>query len=126
MDIFRNNLLVGASMLCIGAITGGAYSCAALVANGFLVGKLLRFLFAEGMYESFLTGLLPHLGIEVLGLLCFSSIAFAPAYELRGWLLHGKVHSPLKEWMLSIGAILLMGTGLLFVAAVVESRISVV
>ncbi len=125
-DIFQNNILVGASMLFIGAITGGAYSCAALVVNGYLVGKLLRFLFAEEMYASFVTGLMPHLGIEMLGLLCFASVAFVPACELRSWLLNGRTHSTIKELALSIGAIMLLGTGLLFVAAVVESRISVV
>lgn len=125
-SIFGNNLLVGVSIVFLGSVTGGVYGCVVLLVNGYLLGELLQYLFAEKMYQAMVTGLLPHLGLEVVGLIGFVMLSFLPVGELVCWMKNGRMSMRLSA--LAKRAALLFGFGMvsLLLAAIVEGNVSMV
>lgn len=124
--VFWNNFLVGVSMVFLGWTTGGIYGCIVLLVNGYLVGDLLQYLLAENRYSDIMSGLLPHVGIEVVGLICFAVVGFVPMRELIVWMKKGTLSMPVKYIFRNVGVLFLLGTMSLAVAAVIEGNVSAV
>ena len=125
-SIFENNLLVGGSMFFLGAITGGVYGCIVLLVNGYLVGELVQYLFASNMHFNLVTGLLPHIGLEIAGLICFAVPGFIPVCELVCWMKNGSMSKPLKSIVRTVCVLFVLGTVSLLAASLIEGTISVV
>lgn len=124
-SIFLNNIKVGLSILCIGTVTGGMYGICVLILNGYIVGELIQFLFMIDRSELILRGIIPHIGIEITGLVCFSTIGFVPIVILVNWLKnksykYGNIITVLQKVVI----LLCIATLLILVAAIVECRVS--
>lgn len=126
MSIFINNFLVGISIMFIGSITGGVYGVSALFINGYIVGKLVRYLVDTNATKYILTGIMPHIWLELLGLIIFSIIGFYPIYELIHWMKKGKLSSHAKYILAKIFLMFCFGSVFLLLAAIIESYVSTV
>lgn len=124
VDVFANNIKVGISMMCIGAVSGGVYGLGVLMMNGYIVGELVQFLRASGQGELIVRGIMPHIGLELAGLIYFAVIGFIPVVLLYHWIRNkqqdGTVIVLVKKtvWLFAVGSTLL------FAAAVLECNIS--
>lgn len=125
-SIFRNNFLVGISIIFLGGITGGIYGCAVLFVNGYLLGELLQYLWLEKMYQYMLMGLLPHMGLELVGLISFVILGFVPIGELGCWMKNGRMTLPLKDLVKRVSVLFLFGAASLLAASLIEGTVSVV
>lgn len=124
-SIFFNNMKVSLTILILGSITGGVISQIILFANGFIIGKLVVLLYNKNLMFSLFTGLLPHLFIELFGLILFASIAHMPIIFLIYWLKKSNFSFSRNNFLfylkVSIIAIILIG-----ISAFIESTISIV
>lgn len=124
IDIFANNIKVGISMMCIGAVSGGMYSLGVFIMNGYIVGELVQFLRTSGQEELIVRGIMPHIGMELAGLTCFAVIGLIPIVLLYHWVRNKqqdcRVAFLIKKtlWLLGVGSTLL------FAAAFLECNIS--
>ena len=104
-------------------ITGSIYAHIVLFINGFLIGKLLIFLYSTEKLPQVITGLLPHFFFETFGLMIFSavsSLSLIVGYQImktRNTQLFIKFFQ-----ILFYG--LLLGFVLIAVAALIEAKIS--
>lgn len=126
VNVFKNNILVGSSMMFLGSLTGGVYGIIVLYINGYIVGKLAVYLITANMGKYIFLGIFPHFGLELLGLSIFAIIGFIPASEFICWIRKGSFRLPVKEILKKYIAMLSIGSICLFFAALIESYVSVV
>lgn len=79
VDLLTNNLGVAATLAGLGALTSGAACLPILAINGYIVGQLVRVVLDAGMSQVLVSGLLPHVVPEVLGLSLASAVSVVPA-----------------------------------------------
>ncbi|HBM3752674.1 TPA: stage II sporulation protein M, partial [Listeria innocua] len=124
IDIVLNNLKVGFSILTIGAITGGAYSFLILGVNGYIIGKLIEYLNANGNTTQLLSGLLPHFFVELLGLVLFSTISTIPIFIIY-YLIKFPIQSfPYKRIIKFIFIMFCIAMLFILIAGYIEATIS--
>lgn len=124
IDIFANNIKVGISMMCIGAVSGGVYGLGVLMMNGYIVGELVQFLRASGQEELIARGIMPHIGVELAGLTCFALIGFIPIVLLYHWVRNKQQDCTAAVLIKKTVWLLAVGSTLLLAAAVLECNIS--
>lgn len=124
VDIFVNNIKVGISMMCIGAVSGGMYGLGVLLMNGYIVGELVQFLRASGQEELIVRGIMPHIGLELAGLIYFALIGFIPIVLIYHWVRNKQQDGTVAVIVKKAVRLLVVGIALLFVAAVLECNIS--
>lgn len=123
MDVFWNNFRVGISLALAGSVTGGIYGLGVLAMNGYIVGELVQFLLLTGQEQRILHGILPHMGMELVGLVCFAGISVIPFIQLFSWI-RGKQSISLKISLQRAMLFFAGGCILLYLAAVLECRVS--
>lgn len=125
MDIFVNNFKVGISILCIGAVSGGIYGIGVLMVNGHIVGELIQFLVESQRGEWIIRGLLPHICVELAGLICFAVVGFMPIIIIYYWLRDKYQNNCWVAGVIKqIFGLLFSGVVLLLIAAVLECKVS--
>lgn len=127
-NIFKNNFKVGITLMTVGAITGGVYSIVVMGLNGYIVGVVMKYLMDKGIVFLIINGLLPHIGFEVIGLICFALISCVPSIQLIKWLTTDSVSldTNILNIIKTVVKLFLSGTILLLVAAIIEDYISIV
>ena len=124
VDIFANNIKVGISMMCIGAVSGGVYGLGVFMMNGYIVGELIQFLRASGQEALIVRGIMPHIGLELAGLIYFALIGFIPIVLLYHWVRNKQQDCTVAVMVKKAVWLLAVGSTLLFLAAVLECNIS--
>lgn len=123
-NIFRNNFLIGLSFVSLGTLTGGIYSALAIGINGYIVGQVCGYLIDKNMMNNIISGLLPHILFELIGLICFALISCIPIRVLFKWIKNDE--SLNYKYIIQIKYLFLTGVLLLAIAAFIESKISTV
>ncbi|WP_415639192.1 stage II sporulation protein M, partial [Paenibacillus larvae] len=124
LDIFLNNIQVSMAILGIGSITGGLMSAVILFYNGYIIGKLVQFLFSNDQAGALWTGLMPHALLEILGLTLFAIVSSFPFISIYQFLIGRTID--VKQLILTNIRFILIGILLLFVASLIEDYISYV
>lgn len=127
-NIFKNNFIVGISLISVGSLTGGVYSILAIGINGYIVGQVCGYLMERKMLYLIIRGLLPHAVFEILGLTSFALISCIPTIYLFKWINNNLelVINPFKLLIKEVVNLFLLGTLLLIIAALIEAKISTV
>ena len=124
-DVFVNNFKVGISIMCIGAVSGGIYGIGVLILNGYIVGELIQFLLISQREEMIIRGIVPHVGVELAGLICFAIIGAMPIVCLYYWIRNKhETYCVMVEVIKRASQLLFLGVTLLFIAAVLECKVS--
>lgn len=124
-DIFVNNLKVALAILFIGTISGGIYGIFVLALNGYLVGELIQFLAKSDNLNLIITGIFPHIFVELVGLICFEIVGMYPIYLIICWL-REREKLCAKKVAFKLIKILALGILLLMISAIIECNISTI
>ena len=130
--IFLNNLFIAILMIMSGVLLG-IYPIVNLMVQGIMIGFLIQFLFQQGKTIGFvLVGILPHGILEIPAILIASSFGIQlgiAVIRAIGNLLSGRNQGnkllELKGTIKQIPIVILGLTVILFVAAIIESTITV-
>ena len=122
IGIFLNNLILGISIVILGSFTGGFYSVAIILINGGILGKLLRYLFAQDMLHVVPLGLFPHAILEIISLCVFSAISVIPISCLFYYFKSSNIIS--RKLVFQSLLIMVFSIISLFLAAILECYVS--
>jgi len=89
--------------------------------NGYIIGKLVQFLFSNDQ-GALWTGLMPHALLEILGLTLFAIVSSFPFISIYQFLIGRTID--VKQLILTNIRFILIGILLLFVASLIEDYIS--
>ena len=123
-EIFFHNLFIGISMITLGSMTGGIYSIIIICMNGYILGKLIRYLFKNNLVYLIISGILPHAIIEVACLCVMASLS-AISFNLLIEYLKDEYICIGKVWRKSFIWLLISITGL-YLSAIIECYVSIV
>jgi uncharacterized membrane protein SpoIIM required for sporulation len=117
---FLNNLVVGIIMTVSGWLTAGVLSCVISFWNAFLIGVILKAAIVMGIgYDVIFQKIAWHGSFEILGLLIFGAMGLKGLNLVRAFLFNTPFESQFKKLLCSA----LLGTGLLFIAALIENTV---
>ncbi|MDR1521408.1 MAG: stage II sporulation protein M [Streptococcaceae bacterium] len=122
-ELFTHNVKVCLFILIIGGVTGSIYSYFIIFINGFLIGKLLCFLYSIRELKQVISGLLPHFFFEVFGLMIFSTLSSLPLF-IGYQMLRTENYQLSAKFFRVLFYGLLIGFVLIFIAALIEVKIS--
>ncbi len=125
ISIFFNNIKVSLTILILGSLTGGLLSQIILFANGFILGKLIILLYNKNLLISLFAGLLPHLFVELFGLVLFAAIAHMPIIFLICWLKKSQFSLSRNEILFYLKSFII-AILLISISAFIEGTISIV
>ena len=121
ITIFINNLKVAMMIIIIGLITFGIGNSIMLVMNGCILGSVIKSLINLKMESAIITGLFPHMFLEIIGLILCSAISYESLILVRQMALNK------KGVIVHIGhdlKLLVIGISFLFIASIIEAYIS--
>jgi uncharacterized membrane protein SpoIIM required for sporulation len=122
-SIYKMNLLV-ALHLILGCITLGISTALSLLHSGYNIGNQ-TYIIAQslGIKNTIILGSL-HGIIEIIALFIASAIGFTIPYALFRYLVEKEEHTLSKQDIMNLADLIFLLFLLLFIAAIIESRIS--
>lgn len=121
-----NNLKVSFYFLTIGMVTGGIYAFLFMGINGYIIGKLIQYLYINNELNILYKGLLPHFFIELLGLATFSMISTIPIIVILLFFKTPTHVVPIKKIIKLSVFFTVLGIVLIIIGGYIESNISYV
>lgn len=125
-EIFINNFYVSLSLLLGGLLTFGVLSGLIIIVNGAVVGELIKVLYIHKSLESLISGLIPHLILELPALVMFAIIGTFSGHFLFLFLKSKHTSTYILIYSKMGIQLLILGVFLLFIASLIEDYISFV
>ncbi|MBP3222949.1 MAG: stage II sporulation protein M [Actinomycetaceae bacterium] len=125
-SVVAHNLWVGLQMFCVGLLSLSVGGLLLIGVNGVVVGKLFHVLEQEKMLTSFITGILPHGFIEVIGFSFFVSASAVPLLAIISYFVTKIQRKSVKTYFYMSVILLFLGCACICIAGFLEVYVSFV